>query len=179
MANFSKSKDIVFFCSLPGISVPMKVTLVFTGKTNEEYMKKGISLYIGRLKHYLSAEVLELSPPRFPSSMDSAQIRGKESEWLLQHLPVSDYLVLLDEGGKQLTSAGLADFVQARMNQGIKNLVFVVGGAYGVAENVKNSCDFVLSLSALTFTHQMTRLILSEQIYRAMTILKREPYHNP
>jgi 23S rRNA (pseudouridine1915-N3)-methyltransferase len=157
----------------------MKITLVFTGKTNDEYLKKGISLYIDRLKHYLPLEILELNPPKYPSGMDSSQIRVKESDWLLDHLPACDYLVILDEGGTQLTSASFSDFIQGRMNRGIKNMIFLIGGAYGISDLLKKKADFILSLSALTFTHQMTRLILAEQIYRAMTILKREPYHNP
>ena len=156
----------------------MKVILVFTGKTTEDYLKQGIQLYADRLKHYLQLEIKELIPGKFSNSMDSSQIRLLESEWLIKSLPAYDYLVLLDESGKSLSSASLSEFIQVRMNQGIRKLVFLIGGAYGVSDDLKAKANFILSLSAMTFTHQMIRLILSEQIYRAMTIIKREHYHN-
>jgi 23S rRNA (pseudouridine1915-N3)-methyltransferase len=157
----------------------MKIFLVFTGKSAEEYLKEGVKMYVARLKHYIPVEVQELTPPKLSVSLNAGQIRILESEWIVKNLPDSGYLVLLDETGKSLSSAGLADFLQARMNQGIRNLTFIIGGAYGVSDALKQKADFILSLSTLTFTHQMSRLILAEQLYRAMTILKNEPYHNP
>lgn len=157
----------------------MKVFLVFTGKSAEDYLKEGVKVYVARLKHYIPLVVHEITPPKLPASVNTAQVRIQESEWILKNLPDSDYRVLLDETGKSLSSAGLADFLQARMNQGIRNLTFIIGGAYGVSDALKQKADFILSLSPLTFTHQMSRLILVEQLYRAMTILKNEPYHNP
>lgn len=157
----------------------MKVILIFTGKTSDEYLRQGLLIYTDRLKHYFPLEIRELNPPKLSQSIDNGQIRVKESNWVMNNLPATDYLVLLDETGKQLTSTGLADFMQARMNQGIRTLAFLIGGAYGVSDDIRKRADFVLALSEMTFTHQMSRIILAEQLYRAMTILKREPYHNP
>ena len=157
----------------------MKIILVFTGKTSDEYLKQGLKIYFDRLKHYLPVEIIELNPPKLPLSLDTKQMRNKESDWILKNLPQTDMLVLLDETGKQLSSVELADFLQSRMNQGLKSLTFLIGGAYGVSEALWEKAGFILSLSALTFTHQMSRLILLEQLYRALTIIKREPYHNP
>ncbi|MHC1706158.1 MAG: 23S rRNA (pseudouridine(1915)-N(3))-methyltransferase RlmH [Bacteroidales bacterium] len=157
----------------------MKIILIFTGKTTEEYLKTGVSVFVERLKHYLPVEITEINPPKYPLSLENSQIRLKESEWVIKNLPKTDYLVLLDETGKMLSSLTLSEFLQSRMNQGIKSLSFLIGGAYGVSDELRRKADFVLSLSSLTFTHQMCRLILSEQLYRAMTILRKEPYHNP
>ncbi len=157
----------------------MKLILIFTGKTQEAYIKEGLGMYLDRLKHYLPVEIMELKPPSFLSGLKGDTYRQKESDWLIQNLPETDFLVLLDESGKQLSSEGLAVFLQGRMNQGTRQLTFLVGGAYGFSDKLKQKGNLVLSLSLMTFTHQMTRIILAEQLYRAMTILKGEPYHNP
>ncbi|MCX6270224.1 MAG: 23S rRNA (pseudouridine(1915)-N(3))-methyltransferase RlmH [Bacteroidetes bacterium] len=157
----------------------MKFSLVFTGKTSESYLREGVKVYLDRIRHYLPVEVKEITPLRETRGLDPAMIRAKESEWFLKNLPSSGYLVLLDEAGSELTSMELSAFLQARMNQGIRHMIFLTGGAYGVTEEIKKKSNFILSLSKMTFTHQMSRLIIVEQLYRALTILKGEPYHNP
>ncbi|HRY32926.1 MAG TPA: 23S rRNA (pseudouridine(1915)-N(3))-methyltransferase RlmH [Bacteroidales bacterium] len=156
----------------------MKLHLIFTGKTEEAYLKEGLAMYLRRLQHYIPVEVRELTPPRQAAAGNAEQIKKAEGRFLLSQLEKSAYLVLLDETGRLMSSVAFAEFLQARMNQGIRDLGFLIGGAYGVTNEVRESCRDVLSLSPMTFTHQMSRLILMEQLYRAFTILKREPYHN-
>ncbi len=156
----------------------MKLHLIFTGKTEEAYLKEGLALYLRRLQHYIPVETTELLPPKQAPASSPEQIKKAEGRYLLAQLEKSGYLVLLDEAGRLMPSLAFAEFMQARMNQGLRNLSFLIGGAYGVTREVRERCHEVISLSPMTFTHQMSRLILAEQLYRAFTILKREPYHN-
>lgn len=156
----------------------MKIELWVIGKTKDNYLKDGETEYIKRIKRYMAVEVSTIDIPAWPASMSAAEIKSKESQLVLAKLKVDDYLIALDEGGSQVKSEELARQMQSWMNAGYKRLVFLVGGAWGLDDSVKQRSNWQLSLSKLTFTHQMVRLIFLEQIYRAFTILNNEPYHN-
>jgi 23S rRNA (pseudouridine1915-N3)-methyltransferase len=156
----------------------MKIQFWSVGKAHEPYVKEGVALFTKRLNSYFAAEWLLIPPPKHAASMDAVTLKKKEGEQILGLLKKEDCLVLLDERGKQYSSEGLAAFVQARANEGTKALVFLIGGAYGVDEAVQQRARFVWSLSPLVFPHQLVRLILAEQVYRACTILRNEQYHH-
>jgi 23S rRNA (pseudouridine1915-N3)-methyltransferase len=156
----------------------MKIILLSIGKTDTEYLRTGIKLYADRLKHYISFESNELPALKKTSGMSPDHIRQKESELIIKHLEKADCIVLLDEKGKEFTSRGFSEFLQTCLNAGIRKMVFVVGGAWGFSDTLYNKANFSISLSKMTFSHQMVRLFFAEQLYRAFTILKGESYHN-
>ncbi|MGB3948598.1 MAG: 23S rRNA (pseudouridine(1915)-N(3))-methyltransferase RlmH [Bacteroidia bacterium] len=156
----------------------MKITLVLNGKTEDEYLIKGVSIYEQRLKHYISFESIVFPALKNTKALSVEQQKQKEGELLLKHIQSSDRLILLDEGGKEYNSVQFSDYLQQQMNSGIKNLVFVVGGPYGFSDEIYKRANGKISLSQMTFSHQMVRLFFVEQLYRAMTILKNEPYHH-
>lgn len=153
----------------------MKITLLVISKTDEPYLQQGIDIYVKRLKHYVPFE-LEVIPAVKASTPE--ELKEREAALILKRTEKADCIVLLDEHGKQPTSVGFADYLQKRMNQGIRQLTFVVGGAFGFDASVYRAAQDKLSLSPMTFNHQMVRLIFVEQLYRAFTILRHEPYHN-
>lgn len=155
----------------------MKLEMFFVGKTTEQYLKEGINEYLNRLKHYIHIEISIVEPASFASG---SKLQSLESEGhrILKKIGNRDFVVLLDERGKAISSKELAEFVSNKMNEGISKLIIIVGGAYGVSEGVKQRANACISFSNFTFTHQMIRLLLVEQIYRAMTIIKRESYHH-
>ena len=156
----------------------MKVVLLVIGKTEEKYLLEGISIYEKRLKHYLPFELLVI--PALKNNKNNTVEKQKEMEGnlFLASLTQKDHLILLDEKGKEVTSPGFANYLQQNMNNGIKRLIFVVGGPYGFSSELIKRSNGMISLSKLTFSHQMVRLFFVEQLYRAMTILKNEPYHH-
>lgn len=156
----------------------MKILLLTIGKTDEDYLANGIKKYVGRLGHYASFEMKELPDPRNRKTLSEEQQKKAESFLLLQQLQPADQVVLLDENGKQYTSVAFSESLEKQMTSGVKRLVFVIGGPYGFAQEVYNRANAKLSLSPMTFSHQMVRLIFVEQLYRAFTILKGEPYHH-
>jgi 23S rRNA (pseudouridine1915-N3)-methyltransferase len=156
----------------------MKITLMSIGKTDTGYLQAGIKLYTERLKHYIPFEAKELPALKKTTGMTPEHIRQKEAELFLKHLEKPDCIVLLDEKGKEFTSRKFSEFLQARMNAGTRDLVFVIGGAWGFSDTLKSKANFSISLSKMTFSHQMVRLFFAEQLYRAFTILKGESYHN-
>ena len=156
----------------------MKITLLAIGKTEETYLKEGIEIYLRRLSHYTHFEFIEYQLPRKHQSLPPAILKQKEAEAILNFMDKADYTVLLDEKGKTFTSVSFAQFLQQRLNQSVKNLLFVIGGAWGFDEDVYQKATMKLSLSAMTFSHQMIRLFFAEQLYRAFTILRNESYHN-
>lgn len=156
----------------------MKITLILNGKTEEDYIAKGIAMYEQRLKHYIPFETIVIPALKNTKALSVDQQKHKEGELILKNIQPSDRLILLDENGKEFNSIGFANFVQQQMNSGIKNVVFVVGGPYGFTEEVHKKAYAKLSLSKMTFSHQMVRLFFVEQLYRAMTILRNEPYHH-
>jgi 23S rRNA (pseudouridine1915-N3)-methyltransferase len=155
----------------------MKISLICMGKTNFPYLKEGMELYRSRLQHYITFELIEI-PDKKQGGTDTASVIKKEGELLLSRIHPSDFLVLLDERGKELSSEELAKFIDAKIYLPVKQLVFVIGGAYGFSETVYKRANTSLSLSKLTFSHQLVRVLFLEQLYRAFTILKGEPYHH-
>lgn len=153
----------------------MKIEFIFIGKTTEPYLNEGITTYLKRLVNYLPAEILTIPAS---SSKLREKIIEEESRAILSKIQPRDYIVLLDERGKELTSRQLAAFIEKQMVAGTNRLLMITGGAYGVSDEVKQKVHYTLSASKFTFTHQMIRLLLTEQVYRAMTILKNESYHH-
>jgi len=156
----------------------MKIHFYSFGKNHEPYVKTGVEDFTGRISKYYPVGWTIIPPPRNAGLLSEKDLKKKESDTLLELLPKEDFLAALDEKGKQLSSAGLARFIQTRANESAKNLVFLIGGAYGLDENLLKRADFTWSLSELTFPHQLVRLLLAEQIYRACTILRNEKYHH-
>jgi len=156
----------------------MKIVLLTIGKTSEKYLIEGIAQYQKRLKHYTQFEMLEIPNLKNAKNFSNAEIIKKEGELILKQLQNSDHLVLLDDKGKDFTSPKYAQKLQQWMLSGKKGVVFVVGGAYGFSEQVYKRGNEKISLSKMTFSHQMVRLFFVEQLYRAFTILNNEPYHH-
>ncbi len=156
----------------------MRISFWSIGKTNEAYVKQGVEEFTRRISKYFKVEWTIIPMPKNAGMMSEMDLKKKEGEMILQWLEKSDYLVALDEGGKQLNSVGLANFLQARANESTKNLVFVIGGAFGLDDSIIIRADYKWSLSQLTFPHQLVRLILAEQVYRACSIMKNEKYHH-
>jgi len=156
----------------------MKVVLLAIGKTNEQYLIDGISKYQRRLQHYIQFEIFELPNIRNTKNFSDSELKKKEGEVILKQLKSSDYVVLLDDKGQCFTSLAFSKRIQTWRLSGKKRLLFVIGGAYGFSEDVYNRGDERLSLSKMTFSHQMVRLFFAEQIYRGYTILHNEPYHH-
>jgi len=158
--------------------IHMKIELIVTGKTEDDYLKRGISVYANRLKHYCAFNIAEISSVKPISSKSSEDVKEREAVALEKLLAPTDFVVLLDEKGRELTSVEFADFLQQKMNTGVRAVKFVSGGAYGIATQIKKRANFTLSLSLMTFSHQMVRLFFVEQLYRAMTIIRNEKYHH-
>jgi 23S rRNA (pseudouridine1915-N3)-methyltransferase len=157
----------------------MKIELWVIGKTNFDYLVEGTEIYEKRLKHYLNFELVVFPDVKLGKKESVAQIKMKEGEALLSKCNDSDYLILLDDKGKQYSSEAFAQQMERYLQMSVKRIVFIIGGAYGFSEEVYQRASTKISLSAMTFSHQMVRLIFVEQLYRAMTILKNEPYHHP
>lgn len=156
----------------------MEIKLIVIGKTATDYILKGFDEYSDRLKRYISFS-LEIIPDLKNSKKLPVHLQKlEEGKQIISRINTSDYVILLDERGKQLSSMEFASFLQKNMVSGLKRLVFVIGGAYGFSDDVYNRSNSLLSLSKMTFNHEMVRLFFIEQIYRAMTILKGEPYHH-
>ncbi|BCR03596.1 ribosomal RNA large subunit methyltransferase H [Desulfuromonas versatilis] len=157
----------------------MKLRLVCVGKLSEAFLREGAEEYAGRIQRYLPLEIIELKEEKQGGKKpDPRRIRDLEAERILARIPDGAFVLVLDENGRSLSSEGFSELLGRHMVQGTPELVAVIGGAYGLGERVKQRGDLVLSLSAMTFTHQMARLFLFEQIYRGLTILRNEPYHN-
>lgn len=156
----------------------MKICLMVIGKTDEAYLQKGIDLFLKRIPHYISFELKIIPDLKNSKNLSENQQKEKEGELILQQLTGFDELILLDEHGTEVSSVDFARFLEKKMLSGIKRLVFVIGGPYGFSESVYSKAAGKISLSKMTFSHQMVRLIFAEQLYRAMTILKGEPYHH-
>ncbi|MBS1732261.1 MAG: 23S rRNA (pseudouridine(1915)-N(3))-methyltransferase RlmH [Bacteroidetes bacterium] len=156
----------------------MKLQFWTVGKAHESYVKEGIEVFTRRISNYYSVQWQIIPMPKNAGMMSEMDLKLKEGEMILNFLKKEDYLVLLDERGKQMNSEGLAAFIQQRANESEKNLVFLVGGAYGVSEEVTKRANYKWSLSQLVFPHQLVRLILAEQVYRACSIIRNEKYHH-
>jgi len=156
----------------------MKISFWSIGKNHEPYIKTGVQDFTNRISKYFKVEWNIIPVPKNAGMLSEMDLKKKEGEIIIEWLKRDDYLVVLDERGKQFSSGGLADFMQKKANSSVKNLVFLIGGIYGLDETIIKKADHVWSLSQLTFPHQLVRLILSEQVYRACTILKNEKYHH-
>ena len=156
----------------------MKFQFWAIGKNHEPYVKEGIELFTKRICNYYTTGWNIIPMPKNAASLSETDLKKKEGEIIMGLLQKDDYLVLLEETGKMLTSEGLANFIQLRANESIKNMVFLIGGAYGVSEAVKQRANYQWSLSKLVFPHQLVRLILTEQVYRACSINRNEKYHH-
>jgi len=156
----------------------MKVKLLMVGKTKEKFIDEGFLLYKKRISHYLAFEEQTINSLKKTKNLSALEIKTQEAALILKNLTPQDTLILLDENRKTFDSTGFSGFVQQQMNAGKKQLVFLIGGAFGFSEEIYQRADFKVSLSKMTFSHQIIRLIFAEQFYRAMTILKNEPYHN-
>lgn len=156
----------------------MKIMLIVVSKTDVPYIQAGIDEYVGRLKHYCDFELVVVPALKGMGKATSEEVKEKEGEQILRQLAKADAVVLLDEHGKEYTSVGFAEMLQGQMNRGTRTLAFVIGGAYGFSREVYAAATQRMSLSQLTFNHQMVRLFFLEQLYRAHTILRHEKYHN-
>jgi len=156
----------------------VKVECWFIGKTADKYLQEGIDKYAKRLPHYLPFELAIIPDVKNAGKISSDQLKEKEGELILARLKPQDGLILLDERGLEMTSEALANWLQDQLQSPYRRLIFVVGGAFGFADSVYQRANGKLALSQLTFSHQMVRLFCLEQLYRAMTILRNEPYHN-
>lgn len=156
----------------------MKIKLLAIGKTDNKDLNKLIENYQNRLKHYIKFEIQIIPDIKNAKNLSEQQQKEKEGELILKQLQTTDQLILLDEKGKEYRSIDFSQFLQKKMNSGIKQLVFVIGGPYGFSSDIYNKALGKVSFSMMTFSHQMIRLFVVEQIYRAFTILKNEPYHH-
>lgn len=155
----------------------MKFVLTAIGKTSESYLREGIDKYVSRLAHYVPFE-LRILPDVKAKGLTESRQKQLEGEMLLSQLRPGDVMVLLDERGKEFTSRSFADYLHNKMVNVAQNVFFVIGGPYGFSEEVYARANDKISLSKMTFSHEMVRLFMVEQIYRAMTILRGEPYHH-
>jgi 23S rRNA (pseudouridine1915-N3)-methyltransferase len=156
----------------------MKIKLIAIGKTDDKDLNALIMVYKERLKHYIKFELTIIPDIKNVKNLSQKQQKEKEGSLLLSKLHSGDQLIVLDEKGKDFRSLEFSNFLQKKMNSGIKQLVFVIGGPYGFSEEVYKKSQGKISLSKMTFSHQMIRLFFTEQVYRAFTILKNEPYHH-
>lgn len=156
----------------------MNIKLLAIGKTDNKNLQSLITEYENRLVHYIRFDLDVIPDIKNIKNLSEVQQKEKEGELILKKLKPTDILVLLDENGKQYSSVNFSDYLQKKMNAGTKKIVFVIGGPYGFSDAVYKASDGKISLSKLTFSHQMVRLFAVEQLYRAFTILKNEPYHH-
>jgi 23S rRNA (pseudouridine1915-N3)-methyltransferase len=156
----------------------MKIQLWSVGKPHESFVKEGIEIFTKRISNYYNIEWKIIPMPKNAGIMEAPILKIKEGETILAALQKDDYLILLDERGKSFTSEALAKFIEQRAGESLKNVIFLIGGAFGVSEQVMQRAHFKWSLSNLVFPHQLVRLILAEQIYRACSIARNEQYHH-
>ena len=156
----------------------MNITLLVVGKTDFPWVKEGLELYVSRLKRYVPFRLEEIPHLKNASALSEAVIKEKEGEIILSKLRPADYVILLDEHGREYRSVEFSQKLEALLSRNSRDIVFVIGGAYGFSQAVYSRADDKLSLSKMTFSHQMVRVVFAEQLYRAFTILNHEPYHH-
>lgn len=154
----------------------MRIVVLSVGRIRQRFVREGEAEYLQRIRGCFSVELVELGLDA-PESLSPAEVQSREGEEVLKRVSSYDHVVVLDERGKSMTSPQFGEFLQMRMNAGTKSICFVIGGAFGFSEKVRQRANSILSLSSLTFPHQMTRLILVEQLYRAFTLMKGISYH--
>jgi 23S rRNA (pseudouridine1915-N3)-methyltransferase len=155
----------------------MKLSLLLNGKTEDPASRELLSVFTRRIPHYISFSVTEIPSPKV-SGGNPQIIREKEAALMKKYLQSGDVVILLDEKGRELSSTGLAAFLQSKMNAGTRNLVFITGGPFGFDESIYKIADDQISLSRMTFPHQLIRIMFAEQLYRALSILRNESYHH-
>ena len=156
----------------------MRIHLLLTGKTTQDFVRKGMDEYCKRLKHYLPFEAEVIPDFKNTRNLSFDQVKEQEGEMILTHFQPGDFIVLLDEHGQTLTSLEFAKYIEKKTHTVPKRLVFVIGGPYGFSKKVYVAAQEQIALSRMTFSHQLVRLVFTEQLYRAMTILGNEPYHH-
>ncbi|MFM2325924.1 MAG: hypothetical protein RIR31_126 [Bacteroidota bacterium] len=156
----------------------MKLQFWSIGKAHEAYVKEAVEMFTKRISHYYPVEWNIIPVPKNTAMLSEMDLKKKEGETILNFLQKDDYLILLDERGKLIKSEELAKFIEQRANESVKKMVFLIGGAFGVSDDVMKRANYKWSLSPLVFPHQLVRLILTEQVYRACTIIKNEKYHH-
>ncbi|TKC05476.1 23S rRNA (pseudouridine(1915)-N(3))-methyltransferase RlmH [Pedobacter polaris] len=156
----------------------MRITLIAVGKTEDKYLIEGIEKYLGRLKHYINFNILIIPDIKNTKNLSEAQQKSKEAEFISKQINPTDIVVLLDEKGKKHSSISFSEYLNKQMIGSVQHLVFIIGGPYGFDETIYKRSNTSISLSDMTFSHQMVRLFFVEQLYRAFTILKNEPYHH-
>ena len=156
----------------------MKFQFINTGKPHDEALKKAIDDFTKRINNYYSTEWLIIPPIKNAASLPEAEFKKREGRSMLEKINKDDFLILLDETGKQFSSVELANFLEQKSNAAARSIIFLIGGAFGVSDEIKQRANFTWSLSKLVFPHMLVRLILAEQVYRACTILRNEKYHH-
>ena len=156
----------------------MKIHLINTGKTSEKHVKDGIDVYLKRIINYISFEVIDLPEIKNSKKMTFDKQKELEGIAILKKVENTDYIIVLDEKGLEYDSQEFANHIQKIMNRGVKNLIFITGGPFGFSKQIYDRAQERISLSRMTFPHQLVRLIFTEQLYRALTILNNEPYHH-
>ena len=159
-------------------TTPMKIQFWSIGKAHESHVIEGILMYNKRIQNYFPIQWQIIPTPKNSGALSTSELKKKESEQILKILQKDDYLVVLDEKGKQFPSEGIASMIQQCANASHKNMIFLIGGAYGIDDSIKDRANLIWGLSLLVFPHQLVRLILAEQIYRACTIIRNENYHH-
>ena len=166
-----------FFCLIGALNVAFTIRILSPGKTKKKYLQEGIADYLKRLSHYVPIEWIPVPVKLRKQNIPIERILDKEAEAFAKYLENNHFLMVLDAKGKMFSSEEFSRFLQMKRNVGVPGIDFVIGGEWGLSEKIKNQADESLSLSRMTFTHDLTRLILLEQIYRAFTIIKGENYH--
>lgn len=156
----------------------MKITLLTVGKTDRDWVRQGLEIYLSRLRHYINFSIVEIPELKNVSAFTKDQIKIKEGTLILKNIRPDDEVILLDEHGREFRSVELASFLRERTDYASRDMVFVIGGAYGFSQEVYQRANSKISLSKMTFSHQMVRAIFAEQLYRAFTIIRGEPYHH-
>ena len=156
----------------------MKIALLTVGKTDRDWVRQGLDIYVSRLKHYIPFSIIEIPELKNVSALSKEQIKAREGELILKNIRPTDDVILMDEHGKEYTSVDFASLLQKKITYEGKDIVFIIGGAYGFSDEVYRRANSKISLSRMTFSHQMVRAIFAEQIYRAFTIMRGEPYHH-
>lgn len=156
----------------------MKIRLLCIGKTDDRYIQEGIEKYLKRLKHYISFQIVELPDIKNAKNLSEQQQKEREGEMLLKQIGPQDFVMLLDERGKAFRSIEFSAYLEQKMVSNTTQMLFIIGGPYGFSELVQRRANFNMSLSNMTFSHQMIRLFMVEQLYRAYSIMRGEPYHH-
>jgi len=156
----------------------MKIKLIFIGKSSFKYIEEGIDIYEKRIKRFVDFEIIIIPNLKSNKNLKPKQIKQKEGELILKYIGKKDFLILLDEKGKEFSSVGFSNFIEKKQISGTKQLTFLIGGAYGFSKDIYEHAISKLSLSKMTYSHQIIRLFFVEQLYRAFSIINKLPYHN-